>query len=154
MALSFDPIDEARRNWDQQGWGAVDSMTAATSITRAHQILLGRVDAVLSPLGLNFSRAGELPLGKMGERLQVHPASVTNTIDRLERDGLVQRVAHPTDGRATLARITGTGRRLVDQAQQALADIDFGLDGMTPDQLTRITHDITNLRHEAGDWGA
>jgi len=93
MALSFDPIDEARRNWEQQGWGAVASMAAATSITRAHQILLGRIDAVLSPLGLNFSRfeaiallaftrAGELPLGKMGERLQVHPASVTNTIDR------------------------------------------------------------------------
>ncbi len=140
-------------------------MAAATSLTRAHQILLGRIDEVLAPMGLNFSRfealtllafthAGELPLGKMGERLQVHPASVTNTIDRLERDGLVQRVAHPTDGRTTLARLTSQGRQLDDRAQRALAEIEFGLGGMNSDQQARLTADITTFRQEAGDWEA
>ena len=117
MPLPFDPITEARRNWEARGWDAVDAMTAATSITRAHQILLKRIDTVLEPFGLvfsrfealallSFTRTGALPLARIGERLQVHPTSVTNTIDRLEADGLVARVPHPTDRRATLAKIT------------------------------------------------
>jgi len=65
-----------------------------TSVMRAQQVLLARVDAVLSPFGLTFarfevlmllqfSRSGALPLSRIGQRLQVHPASVTNAIDRL-----------------------------------------------------------------------
>ena len=61
---------------------------------------------------LLFSRKGALPLGKVGARLQVHPASVTNVVDRLEADGLVRRVPHPSDGRTTLAEITAAGREL------------------------------------------
>ena len=69
-------------------------MALVTSIMRTHQILSARVDATLAPFNLtfarfevlmllDFSRAGRLPLGKIGQRLQVHPASVTNAIDRL-----------------------------------------------------------------------
>ena len=72
-------------------------MAAVTSVMRAHQIMLARVDDALRPLGLTFaryellmllqfSRTGSLPLSKIGSRLQVHPASVTNVVDRLERD--------------------------------------------------------------------
>ena len=57
MTLDFDPIDEAAANWRGAGWAAVGAMTAATSITRAHQILSGRIDTALAPLGLNFSRS-------------------------------------------------------------------------------------------------
>ena len=163
MTLRFDPIAEARRNWDANGWGAVAAMSAATSVFRAQQILLGRINTVLSPLGLNFSRfealallaftrEGQLPLGKIGERLQVHPTSVTNTIDRLERDGLVERVSHPTDGRTTLARITAAGRAVADDAQAALAGIRFGFDDLETDTLVRIDEDITELRRRAGDF--
>lgn len=163
MTLSFDPIAEARRNWESAGWGSVDAMAAATSITRAHQILLGRIDSALAPLGLNFSRfeaiallcftrSGELPLGKMGDRLQVHPTSITNTIDRLETDGLVARVPHPTDKRTTLARLTEPGRVLADRAQKALAAIDFGFEGVDAAGLNRLTDDIRHLRHQAGDF--
>jgi DNA-binding MarR family transcriptional regulator len=104
MPLGVDPVAEARRNWEAHGWGAADAMVAATSIARAHQVVLAGVDGVLAPLGLTFSRfealallvfsrRGALPMGKIGDRLQVHPTSVTNTIGRLERDGLVRRVA-------------------------------------------------------------
>ena len=163
MPLTFDPIDEAARNWRANGWGAVDAMAAATSITRAHQILLGRINEALAPLDLNFSRfealallsftrSGELPLGKMGDRLQVHPASITNTIDRLERDGLVVRVAHPTDRRTTLARITEAGRAAARTGAEALAEIDFGLIGLSAAARRRITVDLAALRGRAGDF--
>src|SRR3954463_15060788 len=94
--LRFDPIDEAKRQWDQR-WEGGAPMAAATSIMRAQQIVLAAVDGALRPLGLtfarwealvllSFTRTGSLPLNKIGERLMVHPTSVTNTIDRLESD--------------------------------------------------------------------
>jgi DNA-binding MarR family transcriptional regulator len=163
VPLTVDPIAEAARNWRANSWGAVDAMAAATSITRAHQILLGRINEALAPIDLNFSRFealallsftrnGELPLGKMGDRLQVHPASITNTIDRLERDGLVVRVAHPTDRRTTLARITEAGRAAARTGAEALAEIDFGLIGLSAAARRRITVDLAALRGRAGDF--
>ena len=62
MPLPFDPIAEARRNWEAHGWEAVARMSAATSIPRAHQILLQRIDAALDPHGLVFSRFAALAL--------------------------------------------------------------------------------------------
>lgn len=163
MGLSFDPVEEARRNWVRHGWDCVDAMAAATSITRAHQILLRRIDEVLKPFGLTFSRfealallhfssRGALPLGKVGERLQVHPASVTNTVDRLEADGLVQRRRHPVDGRTRLAAITDAGRTVVLDAAAALADIDFGLAGTKPVDHRGIESALRVVRRNAGDF--
>src|SRR4029453_19377505 len=97
-------------------------MSPTTSIMRAQQLILAAVDEALRPLDLTFaryealvllafSRQGSLPMGKMGDRLMLHPTSVTNIIDRLERQGLVDRLAHPTDRRTTLAAITDEGRR-------------------------------------------
>lgn len=165
VGLDFDPIAEARRNWDRHGWPAGDAMEAATSITRAHQILLGRIDEALAPFALNFSRfealallhfsrEGRLPLGKMGDRLQVHPASITNTIDRLQRDGLVERLPHPTDGRTTLAAITDAGRDRVEAAQGALAEIRFGFGDTAAPALRSLRDEIVGLRRRAGDFGA
>ena len=163
MPLAFDPVDEARRNWERAGWSSVEAMAAATSITRAHQILLGRIDAALAPYGLtfsrfealallHFSRTGCLPMGKVGERLQVHAASVTNTVDRLESDDLVERRRHESDGRTVLACITDAGRARVRDAAAALGVIDFGLAGeVTPDHRT-ITAVLTTVRENAGDF--
>ena len=55
---------------------------------------------------LYFSRHGRCRSARSAQRLLVHPTSVTSTVDALERLGLVERVGHPTDRRATLARIT------------------------------------------------
>src|SRR5258705_3216510 len=95
-------------------------MGAVTSIMRVEQILTARLNGLLKPWKLTFpryealmllyySRAGALPLGKIGERLQVHPTSVTNTIDGLQKLGLVQRVQHEEDRRMWLASITPDG---------------------------------------------
>ena len=101
------------------------------SVMRVQQLLLSRVEDTLKPYGLTFaayealrllafSRRGSLPMGKMGERLMVHPASVTNAIRKLELRGLVQRQLSPADRRVVLATITDEGRALVGQATAAL----------------------------------
>ena len=163
MPLPFDPIEEARRQWTDHGWGAVDAMSAVTSITRAHQIVLGRINDLLHPFGLTFSRyealvlltfsrEGALPLGKMGSRLMVHPTSVTNTIDRLERAGLVRRVGHPDDRRTVLAEITDDGRAIVKQATDALVEAQFGVGTLPTASLRDLDAALRDLRHDAGDF--
>jgi DNA-binding MarR family transcriptional regulator len=160
--LPFDPIAEARRHWDER-WPSGAPMAAATSIMRAQQIVLARVDEALKPFGLTFaryealvlltfSRRGSLPLGKMGERLMVHPTSVTNIVDRLEADGLVQRVDHPTDRRTTLCEITRDGRDLVTKATDAVTAIDLGLSGLTERELDQLTELVGKLRLASGDF--
>ena len=161
--LSFDPIAEAERQWEANGLGAVGEMAAITSVMRAQQLLLAHVDRVLRPFALtfaryealallSFSRSGELPLGKMGERLLVHPASMTNAIDRLEEQGLVERRPHPSDGRTVLASITDGGRRVVRLATEALVASGFGLEALSDDDCTRLTKIVRKLRIAAGDF--
>lgn len=163
MEQPVDLIAEAKRNWTKRGWGEIDAMAAATSITRSHQIVLGRINQALLPFELtfsryealalvSFSREGALPLGKMGQRLQVHPTSVTNTIDRLEADGLVERVAHPSDRRATLAKITPQGRERLEQATRSMEAIRFGLGEVQDDSTALITETLSTVRRSAGDF--
>lgn len=158
-----DLIREAKRNWDKRGWAESTAMAAATSITRAHQIILARVNDVLAPHGLTFSRyealvligftkRGALPMGKIGERLQVHPTSVTNAIDRLEAAGYVTRLPHPTDRRTTLAAITEAGRMTVELATKDLEAIRYGLDGVNAETTTGIVDLLSEVRHSAGDF--
>jgi DNA-binding MarR family transcriptional regulator len=163
VALPFDPIAEARRQWDAHGWGEPEAMVAATALTRAHQIVLSRINEALAPYGLtfaryealvllHFSRQGSLPLGKMGKRLMVHPTSVTNVIDALERDDLVRRVPHDQDRRTVLAEITDAGRSTMLRATTALEGIAFGLSALQGRDLDAIDRILTELRRDAGDF--
>jgi DNA-binding MarR family transcriptional regulator len=164
--LSFDPIAEAGRQW-RLHWGgaAAPSMMAVTSIMRVHQILIGRLNETLATFELSFaryealmllflSRRGSLPLGKMGARLQVHPASVTNLIDGLERLGYATRSAHPSDRRTTLAEITDRGREVAEQATSALNAMRFGTSPLRRADLVALTGLLHALREGAGDFAA
>jgi DNA-binding MarR family transcriptional regulator len=161
--LPFDPIVEARRHWDER-WPGGAPMAAATSIMRAQQIVLARVDDALKPFDLTFaryealvlltfSRRGSLPLGKMGERLMIHPTSVTNIVDRLEAQGLVRRVDHPTDRRTTLCEITEGGRALVERATTAVTAVDLGITGLSGRETAQLIELLVKLRHSSGDFG-
>ncbi len=138
-------------------------MAAATSIMRAQQVVLAAVDGALRPFGLTFARyeglvlllftrTGALPLGKMGQRLMIHPTSVTNIIDRLEAQGLVNRVPHPTDGRTTMAEITNEGRLLARRATEAVNGAVFGLGALSGQDLRQLVRIIRKLRLAAGDF--
>lgn len=138
-------------------------MAAATSVMRAQQIVLARVDGALRELGLNFaryevlvllhfSRRGALPLGKMGERLMIHPTSVTNLVDRLEASGLVRRVPHPEDRRTTLAELTPRGRQLMEDATQRVTSVALGLSGLEDAELDQLTALLCKVRLGAGDF--
>ncbi|WP_434811020.1 MarR family transcriptional regulator [Microbacterium sp. bgisy189] len=161
--IALDPIAEARRQWVAHGWvDAADGMTTVTSVMRAHQILLARVDEALKPFALtfaryelltllSFSREGRMPLSSAARRLQVHPTSVTNTVDRLEAAGHVRREPHPTDGRTTLVVLTDPGRALAADATAALNREVFRDVGIGSDDASRLAAIVTRLRTSAGD---
>jgi DNA-binding MarR family transcriptional regulator len=156
--LPFDPIEEALRQW-RKHWGPTPgpSMVAVTSIMRAEQILTARLNAVLEPWQLTFpryetlmilyySRNGALPLGKMGSRLQVHPTSITNTIDGLQKLGLVQRVRPEDDRRKILAAITDKGREVAQAATKAINDARFGTAPLKRGELQTLFDILGRLR--------
>lgn len=163
-SMNFDPIAEAKANWTTAGWGDVaDGMVAVTSVMRAHQILLARVENALRPYDLTFSRfellrllafarQGALPITKASDRLQVHVTSVTHAIRRLEEAHLVRRVPHPTDGRTTLVEITDLGRSTVEDATSTLNREVFANVGMDGGQIAGLVGAIQSLRHQAGDF--
>lgn len=159
-----DPIAQARANWERSGWADVaQGMVAVTSVMRAHQILLARVESALRPYDLSFSRfellrllafsrTGALPITKASDRLQVHVTSVTHAIRRLEANGLVQRVPHPTDGRTTLVQITDRGRSTVEDATVTLNEQVFADIGISARESQALVSSIETLRRRAGDF--
>lgn len=162
--LAFDPIDEASRQW-RAHWSrsAVPSMAAVTSIMRAQQILLARLNELLRPWDLTFpryealmllyySRNGSLPLGKMGDRLQVHRTSITSIVDGLERLGFARRAPHEHDRRTTLASLTPRGREVAEEATEVLNANRFGTAPLTRDELAELFRVLRRVRVHAGDF--
>ena len=162
LDLPFDPIARAAETW-QSRFGDAKAMAAVTAIMRVQQILLGQLDTLLRPHGLtfaryealvllSFSRDGALPMRLIGERLMVHPTSVTNTIDRLERQHFVVRKPNPRDGRGTLAEITPDGRQVMQRATDDLMRAEFGMGGYSAAQLDDMFSLLRDLRVTAGDF--
>lgn len=84
----------------------------------------------LGPIGLNaakynhlavlyFSGEGGLTLNEVSARIHTSNAAVTSMVATLERDGLVQRVTNPRDGRSVVVTITRKGKALFEKAVPA-----------------------------------
>jgi DNA-binding MarR family transcriptional regulator len=162
-AQRSDPIAEARRQWLAHGWDeAADGMAMVTSLVRAQQLLMERIDTTLRPYGLSFaryeilrllafSRAGALKMNRLGSLLQVHPTSVTSAVNRLESQGYVERLRGETDGRVVLAALTESGREVAESATAALNKDVFEATGLDAGQVDQLTELLTAFRATAGD---
>src|SRR3954470_2468204 len=94
--------------------------TPLFAVLHAAGTLESRVEEQLAEVGLSLpklaalhqlSQAGEsLPLGQLAERLACVKSNVTQLVDRLEGDGLVNRTSDPNDRRSRLAVLTDAGR--------------------------------------------
>jgi DNA-binding MarR family transcriptional regulator len=158
----LDPIAEAFRQWAARWPEHADHMAAVTSVMRVQQLLLARVEDALKPFGLTFAayealrllaftRSGSLPMGKLGERLMVHPAAVTNAVGRLEQRGLARRQPSAGDRRVVLAAVTDEGRALAEEATAALNRAAFGLAGLSREQAAEVTGVLRAVRAVVGD---
>jgi DNA-binding MarR family transcriptional regulator len=94
----------------------------------------------------------EMTMREIGEMIQAPPSSMTSIVDRHEQRGLIQRRPHPTDRRATLARITDAGLELLtvinDERHQALVN---ALDDVPMEDLS---HFLATLRQISAKFEA
>lgn len=162
--LAYDPIAVSRRRWEEQGWeSAAPAMALMTSVVRVQQIFVTAIEQELRPIGLTlaryellmmlvFSRKGELPLGKLGARLQVQPGAITNAVDRCEADGLLVRRPHPTDGRTTLAKITRKGRSKALKAAEVVNERVYEAVDLPKDKIEELVDLLQIVRCQAGDF--
>jgi DNA-binding MarR family transcriptional regulator len=164
-ALPFDPIRRAAKLWRSR-WGAGSNpvaMASATSIMRVQQVLLSDFDAAVGRHGLTFaryealvllafSREQRLPMSKIGQRLMVHPTSVTNIVQRLVGQELVERTPNPADGRGMLATITPAGVAVMEAATKDLVATGFGLGALTVREHDQLFALLRKVRVAAGDF--
>ncbi len=137
-------------------------MAMVTSVVRVHQLLMERIESVLRPLELTFARfeilrllaftrSGSMPMTRLGSLLQVHPTSVTSAVDRLVRQGYVERLRRESDRRVVLASLTATGRDIVEQATTRLNREVFEQPWLPAHDMVRLTDLLGALRAHAGD---
>lgn len=91
-------------------------------------------------------------MNKASALLQVHPTSVTNAVDRLEKAGLVVRSPHPTDGRTTLIELTSEGRTLAKRATTALNAEVFAQSGFEDNDVEQLIQVLGRFRKASGDF--
>lgn len=163
MTADRDPIHEAHGQWVRHGWGdAADGMAMVTSVVRVQQLLMERIDSVLRPLDLTFARyevlrllsfvqSGSMPMTRLGSLLQVHPTSVTSAVERLVKQGYVERLRREDDRRVILAALTDEGRAVVERATLGLNTEVFEVPGLPTADVLRLTELLGEVREAAGD---
>jgi DNA-binding MarR family transcriptional regulator len=82
---------------------------------------------------------GPLTLGALAEAEGVRPATMTNIVTALERDGLVRRKPNAADGRSVLIEATAAGTRAMQRGRARRIDgIAERLDDLDPDELDLV----------------
>ena len=125
--------------------------TGLFAVLHTSSVLESRVEARLSDVGLSLAKlvalhrlteAGEsLPLGQLAERLSCVKSNVTQLVDRLEADGLVNRTADPNDRRSRLAVLTDAGRSAYAKGSEIQTQAERELFGV-------LTQDESDKLHE------
>jgi len=155
------PPDRGRSVWEGRGLEQFEAVAAAISVIRLSRIVRSSLDDALEPfdmsfghfevLGhLSFSKEGRVQMGKLCRLLDVHPASMTNTIDRMAERGLVERASDPSDRRAVLVRLTKQGAELYGAATTALVGMRFGMRTLDDDKLNTLTEILGDLYEAYG----
>jgi DNA-binding MarR family transcriptional regulator len=159
---SSDPIERATANCGAHGWTDPEHLRANLSILRVEELIQAENARILEPLKLThsrhealgvlyFSTEGQRTMSDLGNRLLLHPTSITSTVDSLERLGFVERVPHPVDRRATMARITDSGRRAFEGSATQMLGHKYGLAALTAKEAQQLFVLLRKVRIAAGD---
>ena len=107
------PSDAAFRTADRVHSAAIHLLRRV----RAEDVATGLSGPRLSALSVVVF-GGPLSLTALAGAEQVRPPTMTRLVHELERQGLVERVAHATDRRSHLIRATLRGRKLLEQGRR------------------------------------
>jgi len=137
-------------------------------VNRAARLFARALSHRLAPLGLTTGQwpillalleEGQLTQAQLSRRLNIEQPTTANTLKRMERDGLVYRVAHPTDRRQEHIHLTDHAHELAPELAIIAREINaLALEGFTSDEsetLMRLLHrTIANLDTDPPDTPA
>jgi DNA-binding MarR family transcriptional regulator len=109
---------------------------------------------VADEVGLSFGKtralrriaAKPMSMRELAALLGMDPPNLTPVVDDLERAGLVERQAHPTDRRAKVVVATPAGAELAQRAQAILDRPASGLSGLTTDDLETLVRILSEIQ--------
>jgi DNA-binding MarR family transcriptional regulator len=106
--------------------------------------------------GLSFGRMKALrriarrpmSMRELAALLGMDPPNLTPVVDDLERSGLVERQAHPTDRRVKLVAATPKGAALAQRAEEILDRPPAGLVDLPSNELESLVHILAQVRQK------
>lgn len=118
-------------------------------LRREHGLSLQEYGALLM---LVQARDRRLRMTRLAEGLLLSKSGVTRLVDRLEADGLVARLACPSDARGAEATLTGAGvARLREAAPTHLRGIQaYFLDAIADDDLAAVERALARVAEGSG----
>jgi len=129
------------------------------SIVVTADLLWKEADRLLEPFGLTDSQlnilmlltfqsdAGELDQTTLGRMLIVNRSNVTGLVDRMEKQGLVQRVGDTADRRVKKVRLTAFGRRRLEEAAAVYGTrVRAVMDGLKNDERQSLGRMLAAIR--------
>jgi DNA-binding MarR family transcriptional regulator len=142
------------------------STEAYASLCRTGEALLGEIDrrvrltfGVPQPAAtaLAVIDGAEVPLtpSQVSERLLVPSATLTATLDLLERHGWIRRTPNPDDRRSTLIEITDDGRAMADQLLPGIRQLERSvLSALSADERTLLLSLLSRVLERAAEVSA
>jgi DNA-binding MarR family transcriptional regulator len=156
---TFDKLELIARRYNQffpEGKGA--TYLAHLAIAGAGNAITSRVERYLgSQYGINrarysllralyFSEDHMLAQNELARTLNVTSPNVTQLIDALEREGLVERISGDTDRRVTFARLTPAGEARCEELVPAMAAfIIKTCEGLSDEELESLARILTKF---------
>jgi MarR family transcriptional regulator, transcriptional regulator for hemolysin len=133
------------------------ALGAAVLLSQASALLARAGGRVLSPWNVTWPQALSLlvladqgaPISatRLVEYLGLGRTAMTSVVDRLERNGWVERRPSPVDRRTADLVLTDAGRSLVENIRPVLRDLaNAYFAGFRPRDLERFANDLNRLR--------
>jgi DNA-binding MarR family transcriptional regulator len=96
---------------------------------------------------------GPMTLGQLAAAEQVRPPTMTRIVTGLERGGLAQRLADPSDARRVRICATGKGVRLLQRGRKRRIEyLARHLEVLQDDELEAVKNAVQILERVLGQW--
>lgn len=88
----------------------------------------------------------------LSRMMMVNPANVTGLIDRMEKSGLVKRVASDDDRRTNFIKLTAKGRKLFEKVEPLYAEtVKNTVSSLSKSEQTKLIEMLEKLRSKIAD---
>jgi MarR family transcriptional regulator for hemolysin len=106
------------------------------------------------PVLVSLKHRQALSQAELARIAEVEQPSMAQLLNRMERDGLVQRVADPADKRSRLISLTADAGQRMPQAKAVMeAMTEKALAGFTPEEVVQFTRLVLRLNDNIDRMG-